>query len=83
MEGSDGFRLLTRQTGDTSIGRMRLQGHVGLPQPLMQSLGMHTKHPGTVFDRKQSHDQNSFAKQTAKQTRFPTLLGNVGEQRDL
>jgi len=60
MQASKDVDLLTGQALDPRIGRMGVQGHLGLRQPLAQRFRINVEQVTTLDKRKTGHGTGSF-----------------------
>jgi hypothetical protein len=58
------------------------QRHIGLFEPVVQSLGMNAKQTSAVCDRKKRHTENSFlSRKVLRQTAHAQISRNSGTSR--
>jgi len=81
MQASYLVQVFLRHTGDPCISRMGHQGHSGLFEPVVQSLGMNAKQTSAVCDKKKRHTENSCARKVLRQTAHAQISRNSGTSR--
>jgi len=62
MQASQDIDLLTGQALDPRIGRMGVQGHLGVRQPLAQRFRINVEQVTTLDKRKTGHGTDSFVR---------------------
>jgi hypothetical protein len=60
MQASEHVNLLVSQASKPGIGRMHMQRHLSLCEPLAQRFGVDGKQLTTINDGKTAHEKDSF-----------------------